>query len=401
MSSLSRLLYRHFSTALPTTTNTTTIPFKSSVNKLTNLVETFKKSAESYRFRSKTHIYKSTILRLASANWFSSIEEILEDQKKYHDIRKEGFAIRLISLYGKVGMLEHAKKTFDELPELKCERTVKSFNALLTACIESKNYDKVEKLFRELPLKLNVVPDEYSYTIVIQALCEMGNLGNALSLLDEMEGKGVKPNLFTFNVLLHAFYEDGRFLNSEMIWARMEKKQIVPDIRSYNAKLRGLVVAGKIKEAVKLVESLKTKETKPNTISYNALIRGYCNDGKLDEAKRVYDDLLKDELVPNRWTYEILLPAVCEKGDYVYALKLCEKSLENSCRIEAGLVQTVVEGLVKMSKVDEAKNLVSLARHKGEQEQEQEQQKILVHTPAESQEARSPHLLSVATRSES
>ncbi|CAA7040118.1 unnamed protein product [Microthlaspi erraticum] len=59
---------------------------------------------------------------------FEWIEEILEEQKKYHNMSKEGFIVRIINLYGQAGMFEHAQKVFDEMPERNCKRTVLSFN---------------------------------------------------------------------------------------------------------------------------------------------------------------------------------------------------------------------------------------------------------------------------------
>ncbi|KAK1396500.1 hypothetical protein POM88_006363 [Heracleum sosnowskyi] len=48
------------------------------------------------------------------------MEDILEFQKQFEDITNERFMVRLISLYGKAGMFDNARKVFDEMPELKC-----------------------------------------------------------------------------------------------------------------------------------------------------------------------------------------------------------------------------------------------------------------------------------------
>ncbi|KAF5181994.1 Pentatricopeptide repeat-containing protein, partial [Thalictrum thalictroides] len=117
----------------------------------------------------------------------------------------------------------------------------------------------------------------------------------------------------------------------------------------------------KISEAEKLLEELRTKEPKADIFSFNTLIKVYCNDGKFDDAKRLYDELLKDGLKENRWTYEALIPVLCEKGDFDFALELCKKSLGLSCYLSAGILQVVVDGLVKQSKVDDANQLVELA----------------------------------------
>ncbi|KAF9599179.1 hypothetical protein IFM89_035638 [Coptis chinensis] len=178
--------------------------------------------------------------------------------------------MRLISLYGKPGMFDHALKLFDELPE----RTVKTYNALLNAnaSVVSNKFDETHKLFREPSLKkLSDFPS-------------VEQLGNNVE----------NPNLFTYNVL----------------------------------------------------------------------IKWYGNNGNLDEAKSVYDNMLKSGIVPDWFTFEALIPCVCEKGEFGLALKLCEKSIGSNCHVSAGVVQVVVDGLVKGSKVEEAKGLMEIAQSK-------------------------------------
>ena len=102
---------------------------------------------------------------------------------------------RTTSLYGKSGMFDHAHRLFDEMPELNCQRTVLSYNALLGACVSSKNFDKVDGFLREFPGKLSIKPNVVSYNTMIKAFCEMGSFDSAFSLLDKMEKEGLKPYL--------------------------------------------------------------------------------------------------------------------------------------------------------------------------------------------------------------
>ncbi|KAK8546760.1 hypothetical protein V6N13_093803 [Hibiscus sabdariffa] len=148
--------------------------------------------------------------------------------KKYEDISKEGFAARLIRLYGRSGMFEHAYKVFDEMPK----RGLMSFNALMGACVNAKKFDKVDGFFKELPQKLSIEPNLVSYNTVINAFCEMGSLDSARLMLDEMEKKGVQPDVITFNTLLHSFCKNGRVGDGEKIWGKMVEKNVAPDIRS-------------------------------------------------------------------------------------------------------------------------------------------------------------------------
>jgi pentatricopeptide repeat protein len=362
--SFTRILCRTFSTSLQP--NSTTI--KSIADDLykernfKRLAQKFKKFSELERFRTRTGIYEDTVRRLATARCFNLIEEILEEQKKYENISKEGFSVRLMSLYGKSGMFEHAQKVFDEMPDRDCTRTVLSFNALLGACVNSKKFDLVDGLFKEMPKKLLVEPDIFSYNTLIKAFCEMGSFESAVSMLDEMEKKGVVPDLITFNTLFNGLYGKGQFSEGEKIWGRMEKKNVVPDIRSYNSKLLGLALVNKTKEAVELVEEMKTKEVKPDVFSFNALIEGYVNEGNLDEAKRWYYEIGKIERAPVKKTFEILVPFVCEKGDLDLAFDLCNEIFKRKMLVDVSLLQLVVDGLVKVSRMEEVEKLVQLGK---------------------------------------
>ncbi|KAE8689717.1 Pentatricopeptide repeat-containing protein [Hibiscus syriacus] len=326
---------------------------------LKRLVEKFKRSCEYSRFRNRNGIYEDIVRRLASAGRFRWIEEILEDQKKYEDMSKEGFAARLIHLYGKAGMFEQAYKVFDEMPK----RGLLSFNALMGACVNAKNFDDVDRFFRDLPPKLSIEPDLVSYNTVIKAFCEMGSLDSArLMLDDEMEKKGVQPDVITFNTLLDHFFKNGKLDDGEKIWAKMAEKNVEPDIRSYNSKLLGFATEKRMKEAVNLVEEMRSKGVKLDVFTFTYMIRGFVNDGKLEEAKDWYSQIGKNDCAPDKLTFTILVPFVCEKGDLSFAIELCKEIFDRKKLVDVALLQRVVDDLVEASKIEDAKELVKLAK---------------------------------------
>ncbi|KAJ4703302.1 Pentatricopeptide repeat [Melia azedarach] len=374
MSFPSRLLRRAFCTATTATSSTTTTTKTKtmsvgsicrSIYRESNLklvVEKFKKSSDLDRFRTNGGIYVGTVRRLANAKCFTGIEEILEHQKQYKDMSKEGFSARLICLYGKAGMFEHAQKVFDEIPERNSKQTVLSFNALLGACVNSKKFDEIDELFKNLPDKLGIEPDLVSYNTMVKAFVEMGSLDSANMLLDEIEKKGLEPDLISFNTLFNGFYLNGRFADAEKIWDRMVSKNITPDVRSYNARLYGMALEKKTKEAVELVEEMRSKEIGPDMYSFNALIKGFVNEGNLEEAKQWYHHIEKSGLSLNKATFRLLVPFVCEKGDLEFAFDLCKTTFNKRCVVDQEFLQLVVDSLVKESKIEEAKELVELGK---------------------------------------
>ncbi|XVE51210.1 hypothetical protein DITRI_Ditri02bG0021400 [Diplodiscus trichospermus] len=281
---------------------------------LQKVANKFKQSSESKRFRnSRRQAYANIVHRLATAKQFSLIYDILQHHKKYKEISEEGFVVRLIILYGKAGMFEHAQKLFDEMPELKCERTVKSFNALLAACLYSKKLDYIEKLFKQLPQKLGIEPNLVSYNTIIKAFCEMGSLDSASLMLDEMQKKGVEP----------------------------EKRMEV---------------------AVNFVEEMRSKRLKLDVFTFNYMIRGFINEGELEGAKEWYNQIGKNDGAPDKQTYAMLVPFLCKKGDLRFATKVCKDIFARKKLVGAELLQLVVDELVKASMIEDAKELVELGK---------------------------------------
>ncbi|KAF3530234.1 hypothetical protein DY000_02043260 [Brassica cretica] len=326
------------------------------------ITEKFKKASETEWFRKNIAVYERTVRRLAAAKKFEWIEEILEEQNKYHNMSKEGFVARIINLYGRAGMFENAQKVFDGMHERNCKRSVLSFNALLNACVNSKKFDLVESIFKELPGKLSIQPDIASYNTLIKGLCGKGSLSEAIALIDEIENKGLKPDHFTYNLLLHETYTKGHFELGEEISARMVEKDLARDIRSYNARLLGLALEMKSEEMVNLFDELKGNGIKPDVFTFTAMVRGCAGAGKMDEAKTWYKELEKNGFRPMKLLFSSLLPAMCKAGDLESAFELCKEIFTKRLLVDGNIMQDVVDELVKGSKQDEAEEIVELAK---------------------------------------
>ncbi|XP_068469914.1 small ribosomal subunit protein mS78 (rPPR3a)-like [Phaseolus vulgaris] len=361
-------MYRVLHRALCTATEPATVSIKSISEdlykevKLKSVVEKFKKASDIDRFRKKTGIYEDTVRRLARAKRFRWVRDILEHQKQYSDISNEGFSSRLISLYGKSGMAKHARKVFDEMPQRKCDRSVLSLNALLAAYLHSKKYDVVEELFRALPTQLSIEPDLVSYNTLIKAFCEKGSFDSALSVVKEMEEKGVDPDSITFNTLLDGLYSKGCFEDGEKVWGQMGAKNVAPDVRSYCSRLVGLAGEKKAAEAVELFREMEKVGVKPNIFCINAVIKGFVNEGNLDEAKKWFGEIANSDDDPHKNTYSTLVPFLCEKGDLKTAIEMCKEIFNIRCRVDASLLQLVVDKLVSEGMISEAKEIGEIGK---------------------------------------
>ncbi|XP_015690165.2 pentatricopeptide repeat-containing protein At1g55890, mitochondrial-like [Oryza brachyantha] len=316
-------------------------------------------SSKHPRFRSRHRVYGVAVSRLAKFGRHDGVEAIIDAQKPFLETSTEGFAARLIRLYGHASMVSHAAATFHDLPPQ--HKSTMTFNALLSSYAEAGEFDALAAAFKEIPASNpSVVPSVHSYNIILHALCNKPDLSAALDTVALMEKCGVLPDLITFNTLLNGFYNHGRLDGAGKVWEMMKERNIVPDVKSYNAKLRGLVAEGRIEDAVALLETMEKDGPRPDTVSYNELIRAYCKDGRLEEAKNLYEDLAKNACASNRGTYHALMPCVVKAGELDYALKCCYEIFSKKCRVDCFVLQEVVNALVTASRMEDAAKVVEL-----------------------------------------
>nr|CAD1841056.1 unnamed protein product [Ananas comosus var. bracteatus] len=95
-------------------------------------------------------------------------------------------------------------------PHLPLPPRPPSLNALLFACILSRNHDRVPRLFRDLPASHGINPNLDTYNTVLKSFSESGTSRSFFSVLDEMSRAKIKPNRTTFYTALAGFYKEER-----------------------------------------------------------------------------------------------------------------------------------------------------------------------------------------------
>ncbi|CAH9086999.1 unnamed protein product [Cuscuta epithymum] len=304
-----------------------------------------------------------TVRRLAKSHRFSDIVTFLEAHKKDPKVTKEHFLATIIRSYGIVGMFDNALNTYEQMSEFGTPRSSASFNALLSACIQSKLYDRVPQLFDEIPKKYGVSPDMVSYGILIRSYCEVGSSELAMEKLKEMGEKGMKVNAIPYTTIMNSLYKKGMSKEAEKVWDEMVKSGCDLDVGAYNVKIMN--IQGGNPEAVKgLIEEMSNAGLKPDIISYNYLMTSYFRNGMIDEAEQVYNNLQANFCKPNATTFRTFIYNACQKGQFENAYKVFNESVAMNKIPDFNTLKHLVCGLVKISKTTDAKNVISVVRSK-------------------------------------
>ncbi|GAB2301096.1 hypothetical protein Dimus_035128 [Dionaea muscipula] len=303
--------------------------------------------------------FSVAISKLTESNYYpgirSFIQELLRDRP---DLKNERFVSHSIVLFGQAGMINDAVETFEKMDQLGVHRTVKSLNALLFACILAKKYDEVYRIFVDLSGRYDIRPDLDTYNWVIRAFTEMGSSSSGYLIVEEMASNWCKPNSTTFGTLIDGFYKEEKLEDVGKVLNMMEDHGVKPGLGTYNIRIQSLCKLGKSFEAMALLDGMLSRGMKPNSVTYSHLIHGFCKQGNLVEAKKLFKTMESRGCKPEGNCYYTLIYFLCQGGDYETALCICKESMERNFVPNFTTMKSLVHGLVSISKVDEARELI-------------------------------------------
>ncbi|XP_027341214.1 pentatricopeptide repeat-containing protein At1g80150, mitochondrial [Abrus precatorius] len=322
------------------------------------LFHLFKANATNRILVENRFAFDDTVSRLAGARRFDYIEHLLEHQKTLPQARREGFIVRIITLYGKAGMTNRAVHTFYNM---RCRRTVKSFNATLQVLAQSPNFDSIRQFLVQVSPRFDIQLDIVSVNIAIKAFCEVGKLQEAYLFMSEAEKKGVSPDVITYTTLLSAFYKNKRWEIGNGLWNLMVLKGCMPNLATFNVRIQFLVSVRRAWDANKLIDVMQRVGIAPDEVTFNLVIKGFCQAGYVDMAKRVYSALHGKGYKPNAKIYQTMIHYLCKSGDYDRAYTMCRDSMQKNWFPDVSTFYMLLEGLKGNGQIRKGMLIVTLA----------------------------------------
>ncbi|KAF5190531.1 Pentatricopeptide repeat-containing protein [Thalictrum thalictroides] len=324
------------------------------------LFHLFKANAENKLVVENRFAFEDTVSRLAAARRFDYIDQLLEQQKSLPQGRREGFIVRIITLYGNAGMTKHAVDTFYNMHLFGCSQTVKSFNAALKVLTQTRDLQLIRSFLNEAPQKFCISRDIYSVNIVIKAFCEMGFLDSAYLVMIQMEEEGIIPDVVTHTTLISAFYKNNRCEIGNGLWNLMILKGCYPNLVTFNVRIQHLVNKRKAFLANKLMGRMSHIGIKPDELTFNLVIKGFFLIGNAQMAKRIYSAFQAQHYKPNSMIYQTMIHYLCEGREFDLAYTFCKDSMHKNWFPNVDTVCMLLEGLLRNPKGKKAKVIMTL-----------------------------------------
>jgi pentatricopeptide repeat protein len=262
----------------------------------------------------------------------------------------------LVNLYaagGGASGVAYARSMFDEM----VERTVVSWNSLLSGYIRCGDIDGARRIFDEMPER-NVI----SWTTMISGCAQNGRCRQALSLFGEMRRAHVELDQVALIAALSACAELGNLNLGKWIHGYIKERMSVRNqpllVSLNNALMHMYASCGVIDEAYKVFSKMPWK----NTVSWTSIIMGLAKQGHGEEALDIFRSMLSsgvNQVRPDEITFIGILCA-CSHAGFVDEGRRLFKSMNQTWGISPKIEHygCMVDLLSRAGFLDEAYRLI-------------------------------------------
>ncbi|XP_010537989.1 PREDICTED: pentatricopeptide repeat-containing protein At1g80150, mitochondrial [Tarenaya hassleriana] len=142
-----------------------------------------------------------------------------------------------------------------------CTPNLTSFNVRIQFLVNRRRAWEANDLLLLMP-KLQIVPDEITYNLVIKGFCLAGYPEMAKRVYSAMHGKGYRPNLKIYQTMIHYLCKGGVFDLAYTMCKDCMGKKWYPNMDTVRTLLEGLVNTGR-RDKAKLIMALVCKRVPP------------------------------------------------------------------------------------------------------------------------------------------
>ncbi|KAL3650460.1 hypothetical protein CASFOL_006863 [Castilleja foliolosa] len=266
-----------------------------------------------------------------------------------------GFAVdvyvqnALINLYSECGLLEDARRVFDEMPH----RDIVSWNSMIVGFLRNGELDLALGLFRDMNERKNII----TWNSVITGLARGGRAKEALDIFHEMQQETmVRPDKVTVAGALSACASIGAIDQGKWVHSYLQRSKMGCDMVIDTALVDMYGKCGYIEKAYEVFKGMHDKDV----LAWTVMISVLALNGLGDEAFGIFTEMEAFGVGPNAVTFVSLLSA-CAHSGLVEKGRLCFDLMRRVYRIEPRVEHyaCMVDILGRAGLFNEAEEIIS------------------------------------------
>lgn len=202
--------------------------------------------------------------------------------------------------------------------------------------------------------------NESTFGLMIGRLASSGQFAAAESLLQRMDEEKCQCPEDIFITMCRAYGQAHMPLEALRTFHKMKEFQCKPTQKSYTTIFAILVKENHLKMAHKFYAHMNTVGIKPNVSTCNILIKALSKSPKtLNGAFRVFREMPERGCIPDSFTYSTLIDGLCKHGRLDEAKELFkDMEIKGGCPPDVVSYTTIIHGLCMAGQLDDAMNLL-------------------------------------------
>ncbi|KAK1567276.1 hypothetical protein Q3G72_010235 [Acer saccharum] len=169
-----------------------------------------------------------------------------------------------------------------------------------------------------------------------------------MNLHKEMISKGIRPNVVNYNTLLIGFFNVGRVGDARKLLDEMQVNDVAPDSCTFTTFIDGLCNNDCVLDALEFFHTLEENPKFQQTIEIpSCLIDGLCKSKRIEMAWELFHRLPHKGLVPNFITYNIMINGICKQGELGKANSLLLDMEAKGCFPNVITFNTLMRGFIQ------------------------------------------------------
>ncbi|XVF80138.1 hypothetical protein PTKIN_Ptkin15bG0046200 [Pterospermum kingtungense] len=289
---------------------------------------------------------------------------------KHNVFPKTNWLTQLITRLCRNWNINKACDVLHELLTLQAPLEAAPFNAVLTLLGRNGDVGRMVSVFGEMK-ESDIQPDVVTFGIVINQLCKLGRVDDAIELLNVMgggsrsDGASIGADVIIYNTLIDGLCKVGRQEEGLHLMERMKSNGLAPNTRTYTCLIDGFCKVGEIERGKELFDQMKKVGVSPNVISVNALVDGMCRHGRVNSAVEFFTNMQEKELKGNENTYTCLITGLCKGDNIDKAVDLFDQMLRSGCSVGPNVYYSLISGFSRAGRIDDASNILSKLKAAG------------------------------------
>ncbi|KAJ7241242.1 hypothetical protein O6H91_Y438100 [Diphasiastrum complanatum] len=190
----------------------------------------------------------------------------------------------LVHMYSKCGSVLHAHKVFSNMPQ----HNVYSWTAIISAYADSGEVEEAINLFHQMQ-ETGLAPDKVLFVVVLKACARLATLEQGKQLHSEIIKRGFQSDVVVGNTLVNMYAKCGCTEDARELFDNMSERDVV----SWNAMIAGYAQNGLGKEALALFEQMKQEGVHPDNVTFVLLLKACANLAALEQGKQLHSEIMK------------------------------------------------------------------------------------------------------------